>query len=402
MLQEVCLGPPLTACPPVCSWTTPRLPCIGIRTKEDNDARSRPFTGDGGSQDRQLNHDLTEFRPIRWQDDASVALIDQTRLPLEEAWLRFDDYRGLVGAIEEMRVRGAPAIGIAGAYAVALAALENERQGVGDLAEALNAPAREVRAARPTAVNLSWAVDRVMERAHQSGGACALVSEAKRIHEEDVAANHNIGLHGSALLEPGTSVLTHCNTGALATGGYGTALGVVRSAWSQGKLSTVYASETRPLLQGARLTAWELDRAGIPFTLIPDSAAAFLMSQGSVDAVVVGADRIAANGDVANKIGTYGLAVLARAHGLPFYVAAPTSTIDPNVDSGAGIPLEHRPADEVTSIAGVPVSVHGAQALNAAFDVTPAEYVSAIITERGVLRGPYRQSLESLLEPAHA
>ena len=373
-----------------------------IRTTEDIDALPRRFTGDGGPQDHQLNHDLTEFRPIRWQDDDSVALIDQTRLPLEEVWLRFEDYRGVVGAIEEMRVRGAPAIGIAGAYAVALAALELDRQGVEDLAEALPALAREIRAARPTAVNLAWAVDRMLERARVSGGASALVHEAKRIHEEDVAANHDIGRHGAGLLETGSSVLTHCNTGALATGGYGTALGVIRAAWSQGKIATVYATETRPLLQGARLTAWELARAGIPFTLIPDSAAAYLMGLGSVDAVIVGADRIAANGDVANKIGTYGLAVLAKEHGLPFYVAAPTSTIDLDVDTGADIPLEHRPVDEVTSVAGVPITIEGVQVLNAAFDVTPAEYVSAIITERGALRGPYRLALESLLEPARA
>ena len=402
MLQEVCLGPPRPR--PARSSAFGRLfvPRFCIRTKEDIDARPRLFTGDGRPQDRQLNHDLTEFRPIRWQDDASVTLIDQTRLPLEEAWLRFDDYRGVVGAIEEMRVRGAPAIGIAGAYAVALAALELERQGVEDLAEALDDSAREIRGARPTAVNLAWAVDRMLERARLSGGASALVYEAKRIHEEDVAANHDIGRHGAELLDTGASVLTHCNTGALATGGYGTALGVVRAAWSLGKLATVYATETRPLLQGARLTAWELARAGIPFTLILDSAAASLMRLGSVGAVIVGADRIAANGDVANKIGTYGLAVLAKEHDLPFYVAAPTSTIDLDVGTGGNIPLEHRPVDEVTSFAGVPITVQGAQALNAAFDVTPAEYVSAIITERGVLRGPYHRALERLLEPARA
>ena len=402
MLQEVCLGPPRPR--PACSSAFGRLlvPRFCIRTKEDIDARPRLFTGDGRPQERQLNHDLTEFRPIRWQDDASVTLIDQTRLPLEEAWLRFDDYRGVVGAIEEMRVRGAPAIGIAGAYAVALAALELERQGVEDFAEALDDSAREIRGARPTAVNLAWAVDRMLERARLSGDASALVYEAKRIHEEDVAANRDIGRHGAELLDTGASVLTHCNTGALATGGYGTALGVVRAAWSLGKLATVYATETRPLLQGARLTAWELARAGIPFTLILDSAAASLMRLGSVGAVIVGADRIAANGDVANKIGTYGLAVLAREHNLPFYVAAPTSTIDLDVDTGGDIPLEHRPVDEVTSFAGVPITVQGAQALNAAFDVTPAEYVSAIITERGVLRGPYHLAVESLLEPARA
>ena len=402
MLQEVCLGLPRPRPAPSSAFGRLLVPRFCIRTKEDIDARPRLVTGDGRPQDRQLNHDLTEFRPIRWQDDASVTLIDQTRLPLEEAWLRFDDYRGVVCAIEEMRVRGAPAIGIAGAYAVALAALELERQGVEDFAEALDDSAREIRAARPTAVNLAWAVDRMLERARLSGGASALVYEAKRIHEEGVAANRDIGRHGADLLDTGASVLTHCNAGALATGGYGTALGVVRAAWSLGKLATVYATETRPLLQGARLTAWELDRAGIPFTLIPDSAAAYLMGLGSVDAVIVGADRIAANGDVANKIGTYGLAVLAKEHDLPFYVAAPTSTIDLDVDTGDDIPLEHRPVDEVTSVAGVPITVQGAHALNAAFDVTPAEYVSAIITERGVLRGPYHRALESLLEPARA
>ncbi len=348
-----------------------------------------------------MNSEQPEFRPIWWQDDNSVALIDQTRLPLEEVWLRFDDYRGVVAAISEMRVRGAPAIGIAGAYAVALAALELERQGVDDLAAALDAPASQIREARPTAVNLAWAVDRMLGVARAVGSAAALVDEAKRTHEEDVSANRNIGRHGAALLDTGATVLTHCNTGALATGGYGTALGVVRSAWSQGKLSTVYATETRPLLQGARLTAWELDRAGIPFTLIADSAAAHLLLLGDVHAVIVGADRIAANGDVANKIGTYGLAVLAREHTLPFYVAAPTSTIDPDAESGSDIPIEHRSEEEITSIAGVPITVQGARALNAAFDVTPAGYVTAIITERGVFRGPYNRALESVLEPAH-
>ena len=349
-----------------------------------------------------MHQEQPDFRPILWQDDASVALIDQTRLPLDEVWLRFDDYRGVVAAIAEMRVRGAPAIGIAGAYALALAALELERSGVDELAAALDAPARLIREARPTAVNLAWAVDRMLGVARIAGNAAALVDEAKRIHEEDLSANRAIGRHGVALLDPGVSLLTHCNTGALATGGYGTALGVVRAAWRQGGLTSVYVTETRPLLQGARLTAWELDRAGIPFTLIPDSASAHLMRLGSVGSVIVGADRIAANGDVANKIGTYGLALLAKAHGLPFYVAAPTSTIDLDVENGGDIPLEHRPAHEVTGIAGAPITVPGARALNAAFDVTPAEFVTAIITERGVLRGPYRGAPETLLEPVHA
>ncbi len=340
-----------------------------------------------------MDTDQNEFRPIGWQDDASVALIDQTRLPHEEVWLRFDDYRGVVAAIAEMRVRGAPAIGIAGAYALSLAALDLERRGVDDLAAALDAPARLIRKARPTAVNLAWAVDRMLGVARTAGAAAALVDEAKRIHEEDVSANRAIGRHGAALLDAGATALTHCNTGSLATGGYGTALGVLHTAWFQGSLAAVYATETRPLLQGARLTAWELDHAGIPFTLIPDSAAAHLMRLGSVGAVIVGADRVAANGDVANKIGTYGLAVLAKEHGLPFYVAAPTSTIDLDVENGDDIPLEHRAQEEVTSIAGVPTTVRGASALNAAFDVTPAEYVSAIITERGVLRAPYNRAL---------
>ena len=334
-----------------------------------------------------MNQSETEFRPIRWNDDPSVSLIDQTRLPHQEAWLRCDDFRAVVRAISEMRVRGAPAIGIAGAYAVALAALDLERQGVDGLLPSLLAPANEIREARPTAINLAWAVDRMLDAARAGANAAALVDEAKRIHEEDVAANRDIGRHGAKLFGEGATPLTHCNTGALATGGYGTALGVIRAAWDDGRLSQVYATETRPFLQGARLTAWELSRAAIPFTLIPDSAAAHLMRRGSVSAVIVGADRVAANGDVANKIGTYALAVLAREHGIPFYVAAPTSTIDLDVASGDDIPLETRPPEEVTRIAGAPIAPDGVDALNLAFDVTPREYVTAIVTERGVRMG---------------
>ncbi len=397
MYQEVCPGHPAQRLNSLSVATPPYVSAFS-RQRGRHD---RPARETRGLQDHRLNIEQPEFSPIRWQDDNSVVLIDQSRLPLEEVWLRFDDYRGVVRAIKDMSVRGAPAIGIAGAYAVALAALEFERQGAGDLAAALDAPAHLIREARPTAVNLAWAVDRMLGVARSNGAAATLVDEAKRIHEKDITANRAIGQHGVALLDPGAAVLTHCNTGALATGGYGTALGVVRSAWSQGKLSAVYATETRPLLQGARLTAWELARAGVPFTLIPDSAAAHLMRLGSVHAVIVGADRIAANGDVANKIGTYGLAVLAREHGLPFYVAAPTSTIDPDAERGSDIPIEHRREEEVTSIAGVPTTVQGARALNVAFDLTPAEYVSAIITERGVLRAPYQGALENMLEPAH-
>jgi methylthioribose-1-phosphate isomerase len=311
------------------------------------------------------------------------------------------DYRDLAEAIRHLKVRGAPLIGITAAYALALACREAVAAGEEAYLSRLRDAAAELRSTRPTAVNLTWALERMLRVAESAASARdaveAMEKEARRIHEEDIAANRRIGTNGSALLESGTSILTHCNAGSLATGGYGTALGVVRAAWEDGLLERVYATETRPLLQGARLTAWELQRDGIPFTLVVDSAAGSLLRRGLVQAVVVGADRIAANGDVANKIGTYTLAVLAKQNDVPFYVAAPTSTIDLNTPSGNEIPVEERAPDEVTTLAGAATAVAGATAANPAFDVTPAEHVSAIITENGVARPPYRASLADLI-----
>ena len=338
----------------------------------------------------------TGLIPIEWLPDGRVRLIDQTKLPHDETYLETSDYRDLVRAISQMKVRGAPLIGVTAAYALALASRETSATDRDELMSRLRTAAGELRATRPTAVNLAWALQRSLQvaegAADPQSAIDALETEAHRIHEEDVAACHAIGAHGASLLDAETTLLTHCNTGSLATGGYGTALGVVRAAWEQGKLERVYVTETRPLLQGARLTAWELQREGIPFTLVVDSAAGSLLRRGLVRAVVVGADRIAANGDVANKIGTYTLAVLAGENGVPFYAAAPTSTIDPNTPSGDDIPIEERDAAEVTALAGV-----GATAANPAFDVTPSRYVSAIITENGVARPPYDASLAGLL-----
>jgi len=262
--------------------------------------------------------------------------------------------------------------------------------------------AEALAATRPTAINLSWALKRMTLAAEAAADPQAareaLVAEALRIHQETANADRRLGEHGAQLIPAGSAVLTHCNTGSLATGGYGTALGVIRTAWEQGRLSRVYASETRPLLQGARLTAWELARDGIPVTLIADSAAGFLMRRDAIACVIVGADRIAANGDVANKIGTYTLAVLAREHAIPFYVAAPTSTIDLATASGDQIPIEERPTEEVTTFAGVTVTPAGIEALNPAFDVTPHGYITAIISERGIARAPYAESLQQLFQ----
>jgi methylthioribose-1-phosphate isomerase len=296
-----------------------------------------------------------------------------------------------------MRVRGAPLIGITAAYALALAARQAAAGG-SDVPAALREAAAELRATRPTASNLAWALERMLRLAEEATDIPAtLEAEAIRIHQEDIDACRRIGANGAALLPAGVSLLTHCNTGSLATGGYGTALGVVRSAWEQGKLQHVYATETRPLLQGARLTAWELQRDGIPFTLIVDGAAGQLLRRGLAAAVVVGADRIAANGDAANKIGTYTLAALAHENGVSFYVAAPASTIDPATPGGDQIPIEERAAEEVTTLAGVATAPEGVVAANPAFDVTPAAYLTAIITEGGVARPPYEQSLARLL-----
>ena len=340
------------------------------------------------------------LRPIEWLPEGRVRFIDQTRLPREEAWLATADYREVAEAIRHLRVRGAPLIGIAAAYGLALAALAISESEPARLLPRLKEAAAELAATRPTAVNLVWALGRMLAAAQgaASGEAVrrALVEEACHIHEEDIEANRRIGKHGSELLLSNAVLLTHCNAGSLATGGYGTALGVVRSAWERGKLRHVYVTETRPLLQGARLTAWELRRDGIPFTIIVDNAAGSFLRRGQVDAIVVGADRIAANGDVANKIGTYALAVLARENGVPFYIAAPTSTIDLSLASGEAIPIEERSAEEVTSFGGIPMAPQGVTAANPAFDIAPHGSVTAIITENGVARPPYGESLPRL------
>ncbi len=326
-------------------------------------------------------------------------MLDQRRLPSRVEYVELERWQDVVSAIQSMQVRGAPAIGVAGAYGVVLAARALCDFAVPAFREELAEAAGQLAAARPTAVNLPWAVVRTLRAADGAANAAdaveRLLREAEAIEAEDLRANMAIGAHGAALLPLGARVLTHCNTGALATAGYGTALGVVRAAWEQGKLTGVVATETRPLLQGARLTAWELTEEGIPTTLIVDSAAASVLRNNGISAVVVGADRIAANGDVANKIGTYGLAVLARAHEVPFYVAAPSSTIDMATPSGDAITVEERDASEVTAPGGVQVAPDGVDVLNPAFDVTPAELVSAIITEQGVFTHPYTESLRA-------
>jgi len=348
--------------------------------------------------------------PLRWADGA-LHLLDQLRLPGEEVWLRCDREEDVAHAIRAMVVRGAPAIGCAAAYGVALAArrLAGEQPGEEGFLGEFDRAIELLRRTRPTAVNLFWALEqmRAAARAGRGAGAgagdagafdagavaAALEARAAAIQADDIAMCRRIGRHGAALIPDDAQVLTHCNAGALATGGYGTALGVIRAAREAGKSVRVVADETRPFLQGARLTAWELVRDGFDVTLIPDGAAAFLMSRGEVSCVVVGADRIAANGDVANKIGTYALALAAARHGVPFYVAAPTSTLDPATATGADIPIEERAGDELLSIGGQVVAAAGARARYPAFDVTPADLVTAIITDRGVARPPYLESL---------
>jgi methylthioribose-1-phosphate isomerase len=329
-------------------------------------------------------------RPLRWEDDALV-LLDQTLLPGEERWIRLTRPEQVIEAIGALRVRGAPAIGCAGAYAMVLAA---------GSAEDVRSAAPAIASARPTAVNLSWAVDRMLRLLDGEDGAFSrerLLAEAHRIRDEDEASCRAIGRHGLALLSPKPRVITHCNAGSLATAGYGTALGVIYAAAEDDRPIEVFADETRPLLQGARLTAWELHRAGIHVTLLVDSAAASLLAGGSIDAVIVGSDRIAANGDVANKIGTYPLAVLARRHGVPFYVAAPRSTIDLKCPSGKEIPIEQRAATEITHGFGSSTAPAGIAVYSPAFDVTPAELVDALITEAGVVRAPDREGIALIM-----
>ena len=333
---------------------------------------------------------------IRWKNGA-LYLLDQTRLPTAECWLRYTEYRPVSQAIRSMVVRGAPAIGVTAAYAMVLAA--QEHAGETDFAAKM-AQAKQVLAeSRPTAVNLFWALDR-MERCWLACGPDLprLEEEARAIHREDVEMNRAMGKAGAELVPAGASILTHCNAGALATGGFGTALGVIRAAHAQGKVAMVYADETRPLLQGARLTAYELVEDRIPVTHICDDMAGCLMAQGKVDLVVVGCDRMAANGDFANKIGTYSLAVLAKHHGIPFYTALPSSTIDMGIPDGSRIPIEQRDGGEVASFAGVQTGPAEVHTWNPSFDVTPHELLTAAITERGVLYPPFGQNLCRLFQ----
>ncbi len=339
-------------------------------------------------------------RAIQWRDDG-LQLLDQRRLPGEESYLPMPDCTAVADAIRDMVVRGAPAIGITAVYGAVIAARQHYQADAGNWREPFAQDMKRLRQARPTAVNLGWALDRVAERLEslslQDNPEAALLDLAAGIHAQDIAANRHMGELGAGLIEPGSGVLTHCNTGSLATGGYGTALGVIRSAWSAGKLSAVYADETRPWLQGARLTAWELVQDGIPVNLLVDGAAAHLMKSGKVQWLIVGSDRIAANGDVANKIGTYGAAVAARYHGVRVMVVAPASTVDMQTPNGAAIPIETRAETEVLELGGQRVAAAGAGAWNPAFDVTPAGLVDAIVTEKGIVEHPDRLKMQSLM-----
>ncbi len=343
------------------------------------------------------------IQTLEWTD-SGVRFIDQTKLPTEETYVTCKTYQEVADVIRNMVVRGAPAIGVAAAMGIALGVSKSGAKNQDDLKKDFDEICDTIGKTRPTAVNLFWAIRRMSEKfeslrqkpiAHIKE---ALIHEAQRMHAEDIAANQAMGRHGATLMPSSGGVLTHCNAGALATCGYGTALGVIRAAVEQGKKIHVYADETRPFLQGSRLTAWELMKDGIPTTVISDNMAGAMMKQGRVGAIVVGADRIAANGDVANKIGTYTVAVLAKEHAIPFYVAAPFSTIDLETPDGSRIPIEQRNAREVTHIAEKQMVPDGIGVENPAFDVTPSKYVTAIITERGVARAPYEESLRKLAE----
>ncbi len=341
-----------------------------------------------------------------WWEDGKVCLIDQTKLPHQHEIVRCATVVEVAQAIRGMVVRGAPAIGVTAAYGMALAAQASDAPVASRLLHDLRRHKAILDAARPTAVNLTWATSRLFALAESLANYPpheiqeALLAEAQALHAEDLAMCHAIGEHGAELLRDGARVLTHCNAGGLATAGYGTALAPIKTAFSQGKHLHVLVDETRPFLQGARLTAWELHEAGIPQTLITDNMAGYFMARGEIDCVIVGADRIAANGDVANKIGTYSVAVLARAHGIPFYVAAPTSTIDLAIPDGSHIPIEQRDPHEVTHLAGQPLAPEGVDAAHPAFDVTPHRLIDAIITEQSVVQPPYIEGLARAVERA--
>ena len=341
------------------------------------------------------------IQTLEWTK-SGVVFIDQTKLPTEEVYVTCTTHQQVADVIRDMVVRGAPAIGVAAAMGIALGVKNSKAENFADLKKDFDQIFETIRQTRPTAVNLFWAIRRMTEKFESLRNRPvaeiqqALIEESQRMHAEDIAANQAMGRHGATLMPAEGGVLTHCNAGALATAGYGTALGVIRAAVEQGKKIHVYADETRPFLQGSRLTAWELMKDGIPTTVISDNMAGVMMQQGKIGAIVVGADRIAANGDVANKIGTYTVAVLAKEHGIPFYVAAPISTVDLATPDGSKIPIEQRNAREVTHIAGKQMVPNGVGIENPAFDVTPAKYVTAIITERGIARAPYTQSLSEL------
>jgi methylthioribose-1-phosphate isomerase len=340
------------------------------------------------------------MKPVEWLGN-KIKIIDQTQLPDKLAFLELRNYTDVVAAIKQMKVRGAPAIGVAAAYGIALGAQNIKAETKSKFLSQFDKILKAFAAARPTAVNLFRAINRMKKVAEKAGETPkikqALIDEAKKIHAEEEAATRRLSQLGAKLIKDGFIVLTHCNAGALATAGYGTALGVIKAAAEQGKKIEVIATETRPLLQGACLTAWELMQEKIPVTLITDSMAGYFMSRGKVNCVIVGADRIAANGDTANKIGTYTLAVVAKENGVPFYVAAPTSTIDLSLKSGDQIPIEERNPEEVTSIKGVRLAPKGVTAANPAFDVAPHQYITAIITEKGIVGKPYANSLKKVI-----
>jgi methylthioribose-1-phosphate isomerase len=342
------------------------------------------------------------IQTLEWTK-GGVRFIDQTKLPTEETYVNCETYQEVADVIRNMVVRGAPAIGVSAAMGIALGVKNSKAETVGELKREFDEICNVIGKTRPTAVNLFWAIKRMQQKFETLRVRPLqqikrdLIEEAQRMHAEDIAINQAMGRHGATLMPASGGVLTHCNAGALATCGYGTALGVIRAAVEAGKKIHVYADETRPFLQGSRLTAWELTKDNIPTTVISDNMAGAMMRQGKIAAVIVGADRIAANGDVANKIGTYSVAILAKEHNLPFYVAAPTSTVDLETPDGSKIPIEQRNPAEVTHFAGKAITPEGVQIENPAFDVTPAKYVTAIVTERGIARAPYEQSLAKLV-----
>lgn len=346
-----------------------------------------------------MDKDAGSIQPIAWREDR-LYLLDQRQLPHEEVWLDYEHPDEVASAITDMVVRGAPAIGITAAYGVVLAARQAWNIAAANWKQAMTAPLAHLAESRPTAVNLHWAIHRMtvlyQGLPNSESPESILLKEAQSIHQQDIAANHTMGKRGADLLDANSIVLTHCNAGALATGGFGTALGVIRQAYSDGKIDHVYADETRPWLQGARLTAWELQQEGIPVSLQAEGAAAALMATGKLDWVIVGADRITANGDVANKVGTYMLAILAKYHDVKMMVVAPTSTIDWQLHDGSEIPIEQRPEQEVTMINGQQIAPEGVPAVNPAFDVTPANLIDAIVTEAGVVLSPSLESMAAI------